>query len=257
MQSCQILYTANAGFFLTVGDITIAVDAFPREADRGFCALSESDFHTVCNREDTAGTRYVLATHSHPDHFCAEWNAAFLSAHPQARFLGAVDRDADRSLLRKAGNKLPPIFLQDQHPTYYLPGLTLEFTRLSHEGQAFADVPNYGCLLTFTGHSSDTDGPIRVLILGDAATADPQSAELAAGRTIDLALLNFPWITLPKGRRFLEDKLNVKKLAVLHLPYEDTDRNGYLDSTKKASAGFRAEDTVIFSRFGQSYGIYQ
>lgn len=241
----MLTYTANAGFILTHGDTTLIVDAFPLQEARGFSALCPEDFETLL-RQDFAGQRlYVIATHDHPDHYSRPGNEAFLAAHPQARFIGAVT--AERMPAVK-GRETETVELLGERPLFYLPGLTLEFARLVHEGEEFSSVPNYGCLATFAGPP-----PYRAVFLGDAKPADPAVADWLNGRAVDLALLNFPWICLPRGRRFLAQSVPAKKIAVLHLPYEQTDRNHYLDVTRKAAALYRPEDTVLLTAFGQTY----
>lgn len=260
MSRCQLFFTANAGFFLTVNHLTVAVDAFVQEESRGFSSLSSEQFEIICSHPDLAQTRYVIATHNHPDHYCPEWNRDFLSAHPEARFIGAVSatRTSDNfgatDFKATAPNHISPIHLTGERPTYYFPEVTLEFARLPHEGDEFADVANYGCLMTFPKRNtgSDTENrPYRILFLGDAKPADPTLIDWISGRSIDLAMLNFPWITLPASRRFLDEHVQPKKLALIHLPYEETDRNHYLEAARKAAAAYRPEDTVLLTRFGQ------
>lgn len=245
-----VLFTANAGFFLTVNHITVAVDAFPRMAHRGFSALREEHLSLLCDRADLQSTRYVIATHDHGDHYSARWTKRFMDSHPQARFIGAVSEDRTPF----APETSNAILLRSDHPTYYLPGITLEFRYLPHEGAEFARVINYGCLLTFTGSPSTAHSrPCRVLFLGDAKPADPAIAGWIAGRSVDLALLNFPWITLPKGRRFLKDHLPHAQIVILHLPYETEDRNHYLEAARKAAGHCSSHPLTLLTEFGQTF----
>lgn len=264
MNDRTILFTANAGFFLNVNGITLAVDAFPRVADRGFSSLSPEHLQQLCQQYDFADVRYVIATHDHEDHYSQQWNEQFLSGHPQARFIGAVeDERAPKpsvpphdSLLIGVSQAEAPILLRSDRPTYYLPGITFEFLRLPHEGAEFADVANYGCLATISPSrnaisSSANSGPCRILFVGDARPADPAIAEWIGGRHIDLALLNFPWIALPKGRRFIEEYLPDTKIGVIHLPYESEDRNHYVAAARKATEQITPHAVTLFTEFGQ------
>lgn len=249
MTDRTVLFTANAGFFVSAGDISLAVDAFPRVADRGFSALSEDHFQQLCQRSDLADIRYVIATHDHGDHYSQRWNQQFLNCHPQARFIGAVTEERGTQSSNSHAGSMPvdpPILLCSDRPTYYLPGITFEFLRLPHEGAQFADVTNYGCLVTFTGPT-----PCRILFVGDAKPADPTIAEWIGGRHIDLALLNFPWIALPKGRRFIEEYLPNTKIGVIHLPYEADDRNHYVTAARKATEQITTHAITLFTEFGQ------
>ena len=259
MTDRTVLLTANAGFFISVGDISLAVDAFPRMSDRGFSALSEDHFQQLCQRSDLADIRYVIATHDHGDHYSKRWNEQFLQCHPQARFIGAVTEERGPQNKNSHAGSLPvdpPILLRSDRPTYYLPGITFEFLRLPHEGADFADVTNYGCLATISPScnaisSSANSGPCRILFVGDAKPADPTIAEWIGGRHIDLALLNFPWIALPKGRRFIEEYLPNTKIGVIHLPYEADDRNHYVTAARKATEQITTHAITLFTEFGQ------
>lgn len=238
-------YTANAGFLLIGKEILVAVDAFPLEPARGFSALAPDDFQALLQQDFSNRRLYVITTHDHPDHYSPEGTGAFLAAHPHARFIGAVTPDR---LPTARGND--PILLKSEQPTYYLQGLTLEFARLTHEGEEFAAIPNYGCLMTFQ------EAPARrIVLLGDAKPADPAIADWLAGRPIDWAFFNFPWICLPRARRFLEQAIAPAHIAVIHLPYEQTDRNHYLDVTRKAAGLYRPQDTVLLTRFGQQFSL--
>ena len=252
MNDRTVLFTANAGFIVSANGITLAVDAFPRIADRGFSALPAEHFQQLCQNPDLADVRYVIATHDHKDHYSKQWNEQFLSCHPQTRFIGAVeDGRTPNTMSTQLERSLThfPILLQSDHPTYYLPGITLEFLRLPHEGAEFANVDNYGCLATFTGNGSRK--ACRILFLGDAKPADPAIADWIAGRSVDLALLNFPWVALPKGRDFIEKYLSGAHIGVIHLPYEKDDRNHYVAATKRAATHFDAFSVTLFTAFEQ------
>ncbi len=253
MNDRTVLFTANAGFIVSVNGISLAVDAFPRVADRGFSALSKDHLEQLCQRQDLHDVRYVIATHDHGDHYSKRWNEQFLNHHPQARFIGAVnDGRTPQSTVSQADS---PILLHSDRPTYYLPGITLEFLRLPHEGAQFSAVTNYGCLVTFTAASSCAGSPFprpyRALFLGDAKPGDPAIAQWLGGRPIDLAMLNFPWIALPKGRQFIEAHLPHAHIGVIHLPYENEDRNHYVAATRRAVMQLSSHAVTLFTEFGQ------
>ena len=108
-----------------------------------------------------------------------------------------------------------------------LEGLHMDFMRLTHEGAQYREVPHYGCILEYDG--------FRVLIAGDCAVADPQLRDFIGNRPIDLALLNFPWVTLRKGRHFIEQAIRPEHLVVYHLPFSHDDRWGYRDAAVKGA----------------------
>ena len=72
-----------------------------------------------------------------------------------------------------------------------------------------------------------------MLVTGDCAVAAPQLQLAVAGITVDVAILDFPWLTLRKGSQALEN-LNAKNILLYHLPFPEDDANGFLGSAEKA-----------------------
>ena len=98
---------------------------------------------------------------------------------------------------------------------------------MPHEGEHFADVRHYGLLLSCQGKN--------VLIPGDCALASPMLKAAIGDRSIDVALLDFPWITLRKGQQFIEEAIRPKHILAYHLPFEADDINGYRKSAERAA----------------------
>ena len=112
-------------------------------------------------------------------------------------------------------------------PFLCTPGKPGNEKRSSHSCAQYREVPHYGCILEYDG--------FRVLIAGDCAVADPQLRDFIGSRPIDLALLNFPWVTLRKGRHFIEQAIRPEHLVVYHLPFSHDDRWGYRDAAVKGA----------------------
>ena len=94
-----------------------------------------------------------------------------------------------------------------------LAGLSARFIRLPHAGEQYA------------------------------AVASPVLREfLEEVGPVDLALVDFPWITLSKGRRFLQQFIRPKHLAVFHLPFEKDDIYGYRRAVHKTVEQLPAGD---------------
>ena len=118
------------------------------------------------------------------------------------------------------------IQLQQEKETLVLGDISLEFVRLPHEGEEFADVQHYGLFLAWQGKT--------VLIPGDCALASPMLKAAIGDRNIDVAILDFPWLTLRKGQQFVEEVIHPKHILVYHLPFEEDDINGYRKSAERA-----------------------
>ena len=117
------------------------------------------------------------------------------------------------------------ILVEGENPEYALGEVKLRFLRLPHEGAQYADTLHYGLLIL------SSQG--NVLISGDCAVAAPELQKAVAGISLDAAVLDFPWLTLQKGRTALA-QLDPKQIVLYHLPFLEDDENGYLESAAKA-----------------------
>ena len=93
--------------------------------------------------------------------------------------------------------------------------------------------------------------PDREVTTPELYTVLSAIAQWISDRHIDLALLNFPWIALPKGRKFIEEYLPDTKIGVIHLPYEADDRNHYVAAARKAAEQITTHAITLFTEFGQ------
>jgi hypothetical protein len=105
--------------------------------------------------------------------------------------------------------------------------LILTYVRLPHEGAEFADAVHYGILLTC--------GEDTVLLPGDCKLCDPGLPEAVQGKNIFAIVLDFPWITLPKPRAFVERYLAPENTIIYHLPFAEDDVNGYREAAQRCA----------------------
>lgn len=227
MSLCQITLSANAGVALHLGGIRLWVDALHEKAVSGFSTLSPELQAAVAVHPDFAEPNLIFYTHCHADHFSQRLTRQVLKRWPFAEVI-LPERQFDNQIL-----------LSRPREQLFLPELSIQFLRLPHEGEQYADVAHYGCLLDRSG--------FRVLIAGDCAVASPVLREfLQETGPVDLALLDFPWITLRKGRQFIEQYIRPRRLAVYHLPFEPDDIFGYRRASSKAAEQFHVEDLRLF-----------
>ena len=233
MSACELTLTANAGAVLALGRIRLWVDALHDQKVPGFSTVTPALLAAMSGRPEFAEPSLLFFTHCHPDHCSPSLAQAVLDRWPNAR-----------AALPEA--VLPEqLLLSGRRERLTLPELTLDFIRLPHEGAQYAHVPHYGCIADYRGY--------RILIPGDCALAAPELAEfLAAGGPIDLALLDFPWITLRRGRQFVREVIRPRSLAVFHLPFAVDDVNGYRRAAVRAAGALRGIDVrVLLEPFQQ------
>lgn len=202
MEVCVTL-SANAGISVQIGKHRIWVDVLHEEKQPGFSAVSPSLYQQVLQSAAFAAPDYICVTHCHPDHYSKTMLENAKKLWPNAQ-LCLPKQDAYKV---KNGE------------------LTLEFIRLPHEGAQYADVLHYGVVIGL--------GEKNILIAGDCETASPALMEAVGDRSIDLAILNFPWATLSKGRAFLTQKLKPKHIILCHLPFEEDDVGGFRESARR------------------------
>ncbi|MBQ9930599.1 MAG: MBL fold metallo-hydrolase [Oscillospiraceae bacterium] len=193
----QVTLSANAGVSIQLGSRRIWVDALHEIKQPGFSAVSAALFEKLLVSDAFQAPDYICVTHDHPDHYSQRMVSRACGIWPEAKLCipqpGNV-RDGD---------------------------LTMEFIRLPHEGAQYADVEHYGIFITAGGK--------HILLPGDCEVAAPALLQAAGERKIDLAILNFPWVTLARGRAFLQ-KLKPGHILLCHLPFAADDVNGFRES---------------------------
>lgn len=213
MPRCTIALSANAGVSITLGGLRVLADALHTEKTGGFSAVSPERWEAMRTLPSFQNPDFIFFTHCHPDHYSK-----------------ALTQEAKR-LWPAAGLILPEQEFEEQHllagreAAFSHKGVSFRFLRLPHEGGVYAEVPHYGLLLSHEG--------FQVLLTGDCEVASPALKEALRGNPPDLALLDFPWITLSRGRAFLRDVLRLKHLLVCHLPFPQDDIYGYRGAAEK------------------------
>ena len=197
-----VTLSANAGVALDINGRRIWVDALHDRKVPGFSTLTPSLQRELMACPAFSHPEYICYTHDHPDHYSRELTEVACQLWPNARVLteGCME---DR-------------------------GLELRFLRLPHEGEQYADVSHHGLLIRFPG--------CNILIPGDCEVASPDLTKEIGNIPIHLVLLNFPWITLGKGRAYTLEHFRDAQVIVYHLPFAGDDVDGYRLAAERAVA---------------------
>ncbi|MEA4853282.1 MAG: MBL fold metallo-hydrolase [Christensenella sp.] len=211
-----IMLTANAGVLIKYHGKTILLDALhDRYTDR-FSSVPNDLLEQVSEGEGEFAHIDVMAyTHDHPDHYSERWTRRFLKKHPDTELVSPIPDFAGR-------DHTHVLSAVEEH--YYLNGIEINAHKLVHDGAEYAGIPNYGFVFEIDG--------FRILTLGDGMFEKNGIAALRGGLEIDLALLNFPFITLSRGREIVTQVIRPKEIIANHLPYEEKDKEGYRRSTQ-------------------------
>lgn len=214
MPEIKVTLSANAGVCVSVDKHNIWVDALHEQKQPSFSTVTPALQKKMLTCEGFFNPEHICFTHCHGDHYSRRLVAAAKSLWPNGKLYLPKQEFEDQ------------ILLEGDSCTYCANGLTLRFIRLLHEGKMYRDVKHYGLVI------STRD--CNILLAGDCETASPVLAEAIKSIPIDLAILNFPWATLRKGRAFLADTLRAKHVLLCHLPFEQDDTEGYRLAAKQA-----------------------
>ncbi len=228
MSRCEITLTANAGVMLRLGRSVILVDALHDRQVQGWSTLTPERWQALQELLPAAGPDLILFTHCHPDHFSPRLAAEALERWPGVR--QALPE------ARLPGQRL----LDGRRERLNLPDVTIHLARLPHEGEQFKKVRHYGCILEHDG--------FRILIPGDCALCAEELADFADEcGPVDLAVMDFPWLTLRRGREFLLERLRPGQILIDHLPFAQDDAFSYRTAARKAAAQWQGPPLTLLT----------
>jgi len=217
MKKCKVTLTANAGVLIKSGGISILIDALHQDKVPSFSTLSNKILAAIRNSSEFLPD-IMIVTHQHPDHYSKELVSEFLQRHPETIFVAPFCDFAGQ------------ICLEEDMQELSLHGLILHFKKVPHDGgEHYSDSINYACFMEFPEFS--------VLIPGDAEINAENLTDLIGTKQVDLALLNFPWITLPHGRNDILNKIKPKNIMIYHLPFT-LDDYGFRKAAERAAQKF-------------------
>lgn len=225
MEHCSVTFCANAGFSLQLRGKRILVDALHNRKVPRFSPLSPEIWADMQAHPAFSNPDLIFFTHCHDDHFSAELTDQARKLWPSATLVLPEQQFTGQYLL--CGREVK--FTAD--------GITLTFIRLTHEGEEYANVPHYGLLL-------ETDSA-RILIAADCKVANPQLTPFLEHKRIDLAILEFPWLTLYAGKRYVDEIIRPRHLLINHIPFVQDDISGYRDAAIHTARQYSGADTRL------------
>lgn len=224
MQNRTITLTANSGIVLELDGHSLWIDALHTVRVPGFSTVSPTLWQQI--QVSLFPPELLFFTHCHQDHYsrhlaqeaCIRWPKANLIL-PQQDFTNQI-------------------LLSGQEVCLSSENFTLRFLRLPHEGNQ--SIPHYGLLLS--------DSNSHILFAGDCETASLILMKYLDGISVDLAVLNFSWLTLRRGRQYLENILRPRHLLLCHLPFSEDDTNHYLNAARLAAAATNLPDVRLLTQ---------
>jgi L-ascorbate metabolism protein UlaG (beta-lactamase superfamily) len=205
----KLTLSANAGLAIEIGGKRIWVDALHTRKQPGFSCVDVALQKKMLSHPAFQKPDVICYTHCHPDHYSRSLTEAACRIWPKAVLLMPVE---------------------DTQP-FSLDDLQLSFFRLPHEGSQYADTLHYGIRIAC--------GDENIVLTGDCAVG----CEALNGTAPRCIVVDFPWITLPKGRRVLLDGIRPDKIVACHIPFAEDDINNY--RTAAANAARQIENVYL------------
>ena len=225
MAQLTVTLSANAGVSLEFGGHRLWIDALHTQKVPGFSCVDKQLQGKMLANDAFGVPESIIFTHCHPDHFSKELTLFAKKLYPNAKLLLPEEQFADQ------------VLITGERYTDSSGDLELTFIQLPHEGAQYADVRHYGVLITWQGK--------HILLPGDCETASPVLAEAVKSIPVDVAILNFPWLTLKRGREFVQSRLSPGHWLIYHLPFEKDDINRFRQSAYLAAT---AENVHILDK---------
>ncbi len=212
-----VLLTANAGVLISCRNKKILVDALHFEKTSRFSRVPDCILRQIVNGEDDfSNVDIALFTHDHPDHYSKNWTMRLLERNPGIQIVMPMQDFADRKNVHALLKPKEKMRLSD---------VDITCKRLLHEGKEYAAVSNYGYMLDVGG--------CRIMLLGDGVMDAKVILDFMDGFEPDLVLLNFPFLTLKRGREVMQQVIGAKQVVFFHLPEPGDDINGYTQAAQR------------------------
>ena len=214
MLACRVTLIANCGVMIECSGAKIFSDAFHRKKTVNFSTVNEQRQLHMIKSPEFRNADAMIFTHKHADHYSHYLISQTKKLTPGIKLISPVDEFEGQTVLVS----------DRQHIDFGK--FSADFVKLQHDGEQYADVPNYGYLLDIGGFT--------VFNCGDAMLCEKHLPDFLEGRKVDLALMNFPWLTLRKGRKFIEQFIKPRHLMFFHIPFEEDNISGFREACFKS-----------------------
>lgn len=212
---CKVSLSANAGVSITVDGVRIWVDVLHHEKTMGFSTISPLLWEEIQGSEAFSPPHLMIHTHTHPDHYSPKLVAQGRALWPKAVLLAPPDERCQ-----------PDLPLERETMDIAIQGVKIHFFKTIHQGKEYQHTPHYS--LYIAGSSC------RILVMGDAQLEGASLRRQLLGKPVDVAILNFPWVTLAVGRQLVEEVIRPKRVLLVHLPFSQEDVCGYGQAAQSA-----------------------
>ena len=219
----EVYYLANEGFMLRSDSKAVIVDGLIVDPAWNYAKLPKRVFASILEAEPPfEHVNLLLASHMHADHFQARPALEFLATHPETVFHSSAQvtdilRSAaaeNRSILKRIGKTDLPAGMS---LGFDLQGVRVEFFHLSHGTGRFADIQNFGQIITI--------GDKRVLHIGDAAMVPGNfRPHHLPQKNIDIAIIPYWYFDYKEGIAIYRELIGAEYYVAAHIPPDKVEK---------------------------------
>lgn len=241
----KIKGSVNGGICITLpSDFKIWVDFYPDMKTVLWEYVHDPEWEEIKKDPAVFPPDLVLATHTHPDHFSFPRTNELSELCPGARIV------VPKGDVWSSVHKSP--FSTDSLSCEKITGDIVEkdfgdvhvkFIRTVHSGREYIDVPHYSLYITYEKK--------HIFISGDACVTDDDLCSRLEEMRTDLAVLNFPWACVSRGREIIEYSICPSHVLLVHLPSEEKDDFHYRKSAENSAELLNVPDVRLFLRHSQ------
>lgn len=230
MGQVDITLSANAGIMLEYRGKKVMVDILHNTEVPVFNSVPEEVSEKIIWERPFSHADVLMISHGHPDHYSRKLVDAYLAQNKDTFVLApfeAVEQEQRELLLQGLQGRIT------------FRGITIDYYKLIHEGKQYMATPHYGFVVQIEGKT--------FVFFNDASLKDNDIAAFVGDREVDVAFINFPWMTLPKGRKAIETVVRPKKIVLYHLPYLEKDPFGYNRAAQQGIQKLNIEHLEAYS----------
>lgn len=219
MHTYRFAYTSNAGIAIKFPSALIWVDAIHDIKAPTYSTVTPEIKEHILKDPDYVGEYMqgpdaMAFSHCHIDHFTSDIVRS------------AMKRWPDSEVILPEKYFPNEIYIKGDTDDIKVKDVDLKFFKTHHCTKRHHNKTHYSLLMH--------DGNANIFMPMDSSTSDPAMYYRAVNTNIDIAVVDFVWTLLPKGREVIMKDINPKHLLIYHLPFAEDDMHDWRGQTRES-----------------------
>lgn len=220
MYSYKFAFTSNAGLAVTFPSALIWIDAIHDIKAPTYSTVTPEIWSKMQQDPDYVGSSMqgpdaMAFSHCHIDHFTS------------GIVREAMDKWPDSKVILPEKYFPNEVYVSGDAMDLNVSGVDLKFIKTHHCTKRHHNKTHYSMLMN--------DGHANIFMPMDSSTSDAAMSYCAVNNDIDIAVIDFVWVLLQKGRDVIEHDVRPKHLLIYHLPFAADDPHDWRSQTEEAA----------------------